>query len=99
MAVSKKQQNKLVSKSKSQSQRAVATSALQRQGKATPAQRTSDMTKANKALRRASVKSDGTPSTMRTNGSSKGATAMRRVNQSIVARGGKPMPTYYSKKK
>jgi hypothetical protein len=57
------------------------------------------MTKADKALRQASVKPDGTPSTMQTKASGKGKTAMKRLNQSVVARGGKPVATYTKKAK
>jgi hypothetical protein len=102
MAVSKKKQTKLDSKSKAKAQKAVATSVLGTQGKATPAQTNSDMIKADKALRRASIAA-GSPKNnkknMQTNASSKLKTAMKRVNQSVVARGGKPVKTYNKKVK
>jgi hypothetical protein len=99
MPTSKKVQAKADTKARKDVRRMAASTQLALQGKEKPSSRTTSTTptmdkdreKAGKSLKsavRAGVKGTGSA------GSSKMATTNKRINQSVVARGGKPSKTY-----
>ena len=96
MAASKKVQAKADTKAKKDSRRGYASLQLSLQGKKPIDSAMNDMGKGAKSGLKAAA-AGVKPSTSK--GSSKNATGMKRVNQSIVARGGKPKATYTKKVK
>jgi hypothetical protein len=96
MPASKKVQAKAVTKANKDSRRGGASLQLAIQGKKPIDSAMAEMGKGVKSGLKA-VAVGVKPST--TKGSSKYATGSKRVNQSIVARGGKPVATYRKKAK
>jgi hypothetical protein len=93
MAVSKKQQAKLKKTTQAKVVRAVATHELSMQRKASQRQAETELKKSAKAIGRVGSKTTASSTLPKPS-----STLPKRANQSIVARGGKPMKTYYTKK-